>query len=143
MIDVIKNFILTFLISVGLISAPVGLGAVFQITSAEQTILDRIAVSQAIYLDANSIYFQGHKDWNKKVGYQNKSMSELMDVTDLGIDNPQIKIHQYVAPKGKGYQVFLIYPDGLEKSFGYGVEAATRTWTTPAPVKETLTASST
>jgi hypothetical protein len=49
-------------------------------------------------------------------------------------------VDEYVAPTGKGYQVYLKKPDGSIKSFGEGVEAIDRSfdWTTTTSTVEII-----
>ena len=120
---IIPAVMAVLLIIVVIAIKPENLGA-----TSEQMILQRIADSQAAYFQTTGKYWQGLENWNARPFYQSKSMSELINVSDLNPTSPKIRIDQYQSLRGKGYQVRMTYPDGSVKSYGYGIEAAQRTY---------------
>ncbi len=57
----------------------------------------------------------------------------------IGLKKIQYQINEYLKPDGKrGYQIIINYPDKTV-SFGYGPEAAERTFIIPAFVNSTST----
>jgi len=100
----------------------------------ETLLLQRIATSQDSYKQTYGKYWQGLRDKSAKPHYQNESMDELVDFTNLPMD---VMVHQYKTPEGgHGYQVIIeknTTTERIVKSFGYGPEAQTRTYETIIP----------
>ena len=107
-------------------------------TITEQDIISKIEISQEVYFQEHGRYWQGlptHKNIPNttttlnnisiKPFYQAEKWSDLVELPNkLPF---QIEVHQYEAPKGHGYQIFLRNEKGV-KSIGYGVESESRTW---------------
>lgn len=81
-------------------------------TQMEDLFLERLIVSQTTYKDVNGMYFQGMRDVDAKPPKQDKSMSELVDMTDITIDT---KTHYYRTHLDEYGYVVYFYKDDLVK----------------------------
>ena len=78
----------------------------------EDLFLQRVAISQEDYIKTSDTYWQGLKDKDAKPYYQDKSTSELVDLTGITLDT---KIDQYRTHlMERGYTVSF-YKDNLLK----------------------------
>ena len=97
------------------------------------SVKDIIVTQQDAYFQGNGKYFQGlpHKRGGKP-HYQEEAWTDLVDLP-VGL-NFEVTVHQYETPKGEyGYQI-VFENDSEIASFGYGPEAANRTYTWPKPI---------
>lgn len=113
-------------------------GGINDTLTQEQQILKSIETAQNSYYQSHGRYFQGlptskeipiteiePDNLNIKPYYQTEKWSDFIL---LPAKLPfQIEIHQYKAPNGAGYQIF-IRDENSVRAYGYGSEAESRTY---------------